>query len=57
MNLLAKLMVLLHQFLFNLAIAATHKINAAGESKVAYGPATNRDGYVMVMERFLHDLH
>ena len=38
-------------------IAVAHKISIVGASQVAYGPATNRDGYVMVMKPFLHDLH
>ena len=37
-------------------IAAVHKIDVVGKSKVAYGPATNGDGCVVAMECFLHDL-
>ena len=35
--------------------AAVHKIELVGKSKVAHGPSTNADGFVMVMECFLHD--
>ena len=37
-------------------IAAAHKIDVVGKSKVAYGPAINGDGCVVAMECFLHDL-
>ena len=37
-------------------IAAGRKIDVVGQSSVAYGPSTNGDGYVVVVECFLHDL-
>ena len=37
-------------------IAAANKIGVVGKLWVAYGPFTNGDGCVVVMERFLHDL-
>ena len=37
-------------------IAAAHKINVVSKLWVAYGPFTNGDGCVMIMECFLHDL-
>ena len=36
--------------------AASHKIDVVGESYVAYGPSTNVDGCVVVMQCFLRDL-
>ena len=36
--------------------AATHKIDVVGNSLVAYGPSTNGDGCVVLMECFLHHL-
>ena len=37
-------------------IAATHRINVFSKSSVAYGSSTNGDGFVVVMEFFLHGL-
>ena len=37
-------------------IAAAHKIDVVSDSLAAYGPSTNGDGCVVVMECFLHDL-
>ena len=41
---------------FKFTMVAVHKINVAGKSKVAYGPTTNGDRCVVVMECFLHEL-
>ena len=37
-------------------IAAAHKIDVVSDSLAAYGPSTNGDGCLVVMECFLHDL-
>ena len=39
-----------------LTIAANHKTDVVSKSYIAYGPSTNGDGCVVVMECFLHDL-
>ena len=36
-------------------IAATHKINVIGRSHVAYGPSSNGDGCVVVLECLMRD--
>ena len=41
--------------ILKLAFAAAHKIDVVGESKVAYGSATNENRCVVVMECLLHE--
>ena len=35
-------------------VAASHKVDVVDKSYVAYRPSTDRDGYVVVIEYFLH---